>query len=76
MLNSSAIVAGRSRSGKTTAIISVFLIPFLKQGRDEFGSEIIIVDPKSAELSLCPHVLSPAENGSVQDFVRMNRISK
>ena len=28
VLNSSAIVAGRSRSGKTTAIISTFLIPF------------------------------------------------
>lgn len=69
VLNSSAIVAGRSRSGKTTAIISTFLIPFLKQGRDEFGSEIIIVDPKSAELSLCPHVLSPAENGSVEHIL-------
>ena len=32
VLNSSAIIAGRSRSGKTTAIISTFLLPMLKQG--------------------------------------------
>ena len=66
VLNSSAIVAGKSRSGKTTGIISVFLLPMLKQGRDDFGSRIIIVDPKSAELSLSPHVLAPASDGSVE----------
>lgn len=69
VLNSSAIVAGKSRSGKTTGIISVFLLPMLKQGRDDFGSRIIIVDPKSAELSLCPHVLSPAPDGSVEHIL-------
>ena len=66
VLNSSAIIAGRSRSGKTTAIISTFLLPILKQGKDDFDSKIIIVDPKSAELSMCPHVLSPTANGSVE----------
>ena len=69
VLNSSAIVAGRSRSGKTTAIISTFLLPMLKQGRDDFESRIIIVDPKSAELSLCPYVLSPAPDGSVEHIL-------
>ncbi|MBQ6734285.1 MAG: hypothetical protein IJR00_05165 [Lachnospiraceae bacterium] len=69
VLNSSAIVSGRSRSGKTTAIISTFLLPFLKMGRDGFGSEMIIIDPKSAELSLCPHVLSPDENGNVEHIL-------
>ena len=69
VLNSSAVVAGRSRSGKTTAIISTFLLPMLKQGRDDYGSRIIIVDPKSAELSLCPHVLSPAPDGSVEHIL-------
>lgn len=73
VLNASAIVSGKSRSGKTTAIISTFLIPFLKLGRDKFGSEIIIVDPKSAELSLCPHVLSPDENGSVEHILNAIR---
>lgn len=69
VLNSSAIVAGRSRSGKTTAIISTFLLPILKQGRDVYGSEVIIVDPKSAELSLCPYVLSPDVNGNVEHIL-------
>lgn len=69
VLNSSAIIAGKSRSGKTTAIISTFLLPMLKQGRDGFESKIIIVDPKSAELSMCPHVLSPAPNGSVEHIL-------
>lgn len=69
VLNSSAIVAGKSRSGKTTAIISTFLLPMLKQGRDDYGSRIIIVDPKSAELSLCPYVLSPASDGSVEHIL-------
>ena len=69
VLNASAIIAGRSRSGKTTAITSTFLLPILKQARDDFGSRIIIVDPKCAELSLCPHVLSPDENGSVEHIL-------
>ncbi len=69
VLNASAIVAGRTRSGKTTGIISTFLLPMLKQGRDDFGSRIIIVDPKSAELSLCPHVLAPAPDGSVEHIL-------
>ena len=73
VLNSSAIIAGKSRSGKTTAIISTFLLPMLKQGRDDFGSRIIIVDPKSAELSLCPHVLSPAPDGSVEHILEAIR---
>lgn len=69
ILNASAIIAGKTRSGKTTAIISTFLLPILKQGRDDFGSRIVIVDPKSAELSLCPHVLSPKEDGSVEHIL-------
>lgn len=69
VLNSSAIVSGRSRSGKTTAIISTFLLPMLKLGMDDYGSRIIIVDPKSAELSLCPHVLAPAPDGSVEHIL-------
>ncbi|SFI40131.1 hypothetical protein SAMN04487830_1592 [Pseudobutyrivibrio sp. OR37] len=70
VLNSSAIVSGKSRSGKTTAIISTFLLPILKQGRDKFGSKVVIVDPKSAELSQCPYVLSPRENGDVEHILK------
>ena len=73
VLNSSTIVAGRSRSGKTTAIISTFLLPILKQGKDDFGSIVTIVDPKSAELSLCPYVLSPSSDGSVEHILEAVR---
>lgn len=69
VLNASAIIAGKSRSGKTTGIISTFLLPILKLGRDNFGSVMTIVDPKSAELSLCPHVLSPKANGDVEHIL-------
>ena len=73
VLNSSAIIAGKSRSGKTTAIISTFLLPILKLGKDDFGSRVIIVDPKSAELSLCPYVLSPKNDGNVEHILNAIR---
>ena len=69
VLNSSAIIAGKSRSGKTTAIISTFLLPMLKLGPDRFYSRILIIDPKNAELGLCPHVLTPALDGSVENIL-------
>lgn len=73
VLNSSAIVAGKSRSGKTTAIISTFLLPMLKLGRDSYQSRMVLVDPKSAELSMCPYVLSPAPDGSVEHILEAIR---
>ncbi len=69
VLNASTIIAGRTRSGKSTGGLSVFLIPTLKRGRDSYGSKVVIVDPKSAELSLCPHVLSPDINGNVEHIL-------
>lgn len=69
VMNASTLVAGRTRSGKTTGILSVFILPALLQGRDDFGSSILIVDPKSAELSMCPHVLSPKLDGNVEHIL-------
>lgn len=72
VLNSSALICGRSRSGKTTGIISTFILPTLKQGADKFGSRVIIIDPKSAELSsCCPFVLSPDINGSAEKILKV-----
>lgn len=65
VLNSSALIVGKTRSGKTTGIISVFLLPVLKQGPDTFGSKVVIIDPKNAELSQCAHVVSPDINNNV-----------
>lgn len=58
----SMLVAGKTRSGKTTAIISL-LLQALLSGRDNFGSEIVIIDPKQAELSRLSHVYTLDENG-------------
>lgn len=71
VLNSSALICGRSRSGKTTGIISTLILPTLKQGPDRFLSKVIIVDPKSAELSRCPFVLSPDINGSAGKILKV-----
>ncbi len=58
----SMLVAGKTRSGKTTGIIAL-LIQALQCGRDKYGSEIIIVDPKRAELSRLPHTVSLNPDG-------------
>lgn len=58
----SMLFAGKTRSGKTTAIISI-LIQILALGRDRFQSKVMILDPKRAELSMLPHVYAPSENG-------------
>ena len=69
VLNSSALIVGGTRSGKTTAVISTFLLPVLKGGADKHGSKVVIIDPKSAELSQCDHVLSPDINGGVRHIL-------
>ncbi|MDO4893624.1 MAG: FtsK/SpoIIIE domain-containing protein, partial [Eubacteriales bacterium] len=58
----SMLVAGKTRSGKTTGIISI-LIQVLLQGRDEFGSNVTIIDPKRAELSVLPHTVTVDNDG-------------
>lgn len=54
----SILCCGKTRSGKTTGVISI-LIPVLLHGRDEFLSNVMVIDPKGAELSQLPYVLSP-----------------
>lgn len=64
----SILTAGKTRSGKTTGIISL-LLQALLWGRDDFGSEITIIDPKQAELSRLPHVVTLDENGEAKDII-------
>ena len=61
----SILVAGKTRSGKTTGIISL-LIQALQCGRDNYNSEVIIIDPKQAELSRLPYVVTLDENGEAK----------
>lgn len=61
----SMLVAGKTRSGKTTGIIAI-LIQALMWGRDGYGSKITIIDPKRAELSMLPHVVSVDVDGEAR----------
>ena len=65
----SMLVAGKTRSGKTTGIISL-LIQVAQFGRDEYGSLIMIVDPKQAELSRLPHTYTLDENGEAKEILK------
>lgn len=65
----SMLVAGKTRSGKTTGIIAL-LLQVLLCGRDKYGSEVIVIDPKQAELSRLPHVVTLDEDGEARDILR------
>lgn len=58
----SILVAGKTRSGKTTGIITL-LLQVLQWGADKFNSRIVIIDPKRAELSRLPGVVTIDEDG-------------
>lgn len=64
----SMLVAGKTRSGKTTGVISL-LLQVLQHGRDEYGSEIMIIDPKQAELSRLPHVITLDGDGGARNIL-------
>jgi len=65
----SILVSGKTRSGKSTATISL-LMQALLWGRDNYGSEIIIIDPKQAELSRLPHTVTLDENGEATEILK------
>ena len=66
----SMLVTGKTRSGKTTGVIAL-LIQALQCGRDKYGSEIIVVDPKQAELSRLPHVVTLDESGEARAILEV-----
>lgn len=68
----SMLVAGKTRSGKTTGVISL-LLQVLLSGPDKFGSKVVIIDPKRAELSRLPHAVTIDDDGegrAILDAVR------
>lgn len=65
----SILCAGKTRSGKTTGIIAL-LLQALQCGRDVYGSECIIIDPKQAELSRLPHVVTLDADGEARDILQ------
>lgn len=73
----SMLVAGKTRSGKTTAVISL-LLQALQAGKDNYDSRIMVIDPKRAELSRLPHTVTLDEDGNasaileaIQEFADM-----
>lgn len=58
----SILVAGKTRSGKTTGVIAL-LIQALSCGPDDYGSSIVVIDPKCAELSRLPHTVALDDDG-------------
>ena len=58
----SMLISGKTRSGKTTGIISL-LIQVLLCGPDKAGSSVVVIDPKQAELSRLPHTITLDING-------------
>lgn len=68
----SILICGKTRSGKTTAVESI-LIQLLAHGPDAYGSKVLILDPKGAELSRLPYTLSPDEEGSAKGMLQALR---
>lgn len=68
----SILIVGKTRSGKTTAVESM-LIQLLAHGPDAYGSKVLILDPKGAELSRLPYTLSPDEEGSAKGMFQALR---
>ena len=68
----SMLMVGKTRSGKTTAV-ECMLIQLLAHGPDEYGSKILTLDPKGAELSRLPYTLSPDEDGSAKGMLQALR---
>lgn len=64
----SILVAGKTRSAKTTGAIAL-LLQVLLSGRDIFGSRVVIVDPKQAELSRLPYVVTLDEDGEAKSVL-------
>ncbi|MCI8526817.1 MAG: hypothetical protein HFF17_13085 [Oscillospiraceae bacterium] len=64
----SILVAGKTRSGKTTGTNAI-LTSLLQHGRDGYDSNIFIIDPKLAELSMLPHVVTINPNGDVEPVI-------
>ena len=64
----SMLIAGKTRSGKTTGVIAL-LMQALSCGPDDYGSSIIIIDPKCAELSRLPHTVALDDDSEATQIV-------
>lgn len=68
----SMLVAGKTRSGKTTGVIAL-LLQVLLAGPDEYRSSVIIIDPKQAELSRLPYTVTLDGDGEARSILNALR---
>ena len=64
----SIVCAGKTRSGKTTGVVAL-LLQILLHGRDAYGSQVLIIDPKRAELSRLHHVVTLSDDGEATTII-------
>lgn len=68
----SMLAVGVTRSGKTSGVLAL-LLQVARFGRDDFGSRVVIVDPKVAELSQVSHTVTLDEKGSARPVLGVMR---
>lgn len=66
----SMLAVGVTRSGKTSGVLAL-LLQVARFGRDSFGSRVVIVDPKVAELSQVSHTVTLDEKGSARPVLEV-----
>lgn len=64
----SIVAAGKTRSGKTTGVLAL-LVQVLSFGPDQYGSRVVIVDPKQAELSRVPNTVTLDAEGTARPIL-------
>lgn len=64
----SILMVGKTRSGKTTGTISI-LMSVLQNGRDDHLSNVMIIDPKKAELSRMPYAVTVDGDGEARTIL-------
>ena len=69
----SILIVAKTRSGKTTGAV-VLLLQTLVRGPDIYNSVVLIIDPKKAELSRLPHVVTLDEDGGGRAILNALRV--
>lgn len=68
----SMLAVGVTRSGKTSGVLAL-LLQIASHGPDAWGSRVVIVDPKMAELSRVSHTVTLDEDGTARSILRAMR---
>lgn len=68
----SMLAVGVTRSGKTSGVLAL-LLQIASHGPDAYGSRVVVVDPKMAELSRVPHTVTLDEDGTARSILATMR---